>query len=296
MKRDFHLSTVALAAGLLAFGAVPTFSQGRPSPSPSGGGGEHAASRPSGGGESSSPSGSSGGGSSTPSSGGSSVGSSGGSGGDHAISRGEGRRSGGGAGVPSRSGSPRSVVLPSGSTASDPGDRRAPSPGDRAPVSPPDYARTRGGRPVTGRAVERPRDISNVPGIGWRRDPYFGNGYWYPCYPAWGGYCYYDPYWWDYYYGYGYGYGVGGGYYDYDQSDYDTGGLKLKVKPRDAQVYVDGYFSGVVDDYDGVFQRLKLRAGAHRVELRADGFQPAVFDVLIVPGETVTYRTELKPR
>jgi hypothetical protein len=113
---------------------------------------------------------------------------------------------------------------------------------------------------------------------------------------------YYDPYWWDYYYGYGYpsyyGYGgYGGGYAPtYSESDYDTGSLKLKVKPRDAQVYVDGYFTGIVDDYDGVLQRLRLRSGGHRVEVRAEGMQPAIFDVLIVAGETVTYRAELKSK
>jgi hypothetical protein len=113
---------------------------------------------------------------------------------------------------------------------------------------------------------------------------------------------YYDPFWWDYYYGYSPGYygggygGYGGGYSTYDDSEYSQGGLKLKVKPRDAQVYVDGYFSGVVDDYDGVFQKLKLRSGGHRVELRAEGFEPSIFDVLIAAGETVTYRGELKEK
>jgi hypothetical protein len=149
-----------------------------------------------------------------------------------------------------------------------------------------------------------PRDISNVPDLGWRRDPYWAYGYyqysrWTPMYwGPWGGYMYYDPYWWDYYYGYGYAPYYGGGGYGqyYSESDYDTGGLKIKVKPRDAQVYVDGYFSGIVDDYDGVFQRLKLRSGGHRVEIRAERLQPAIFDVLIVAGETVTYRAELKPK
>ena len=199
-----------------------------------------------------------------------------------------------------RTGSPRSVILPSGSSASDPGDRRAPGGGEhRAPAYPTDYARPRGNRPATGRAVDRPGDISNVPDLSWRRDPYWAYGYWYYdrwmpfYYGPWGGYFYYDPFWWDYYYGYS----PGPGYYqDYPASDYESGSMKLKVKPRTAQVYVDGYFTGVVDDYDGAFQRLRLRAGAHRVELRAEGYQPAVFDVLIVAGETVTYRAELKRR
>jgi PEGA domain-containing protein len=300
-ERGIGAAGLMLAAALFAFGATPVFAQERPSPQGHGSG-EHAVSRPSGGGGSSAPA-PSGGGSSTSSSGGSSAGPSGG-GGDHAVSRGGGRegRSGGGMRSGGVRGEPRSrsVILPSSPSAHDPGDRSAP-PITRSGRGA-EYARPRGNRPATGNAVPRTGDISNIPDLIWRRDPYWAYGYWQYSrwmpfyYGPWGGYMYYDPYWWDYYYGYTpgyYGYG-GGGYASSSQSDFDTGGLKLKVKPRDAQVYVDGYFSGVVDDYDGVFQKLKLPAGAHRIELRAEGYQPASFDVLVVAGDTVTYRAELK--
>jgi hypothetical protein len=59
-------------------------------------------------------------------------------------------------------------------------------------------------------------------------------------------------------------------------------------------VFVDGLYRGIVDDFDGVFQRLKLEAGAHRLEIRAAGFRPLVFDVLVTPGETTTYRGDLR--
>ncbi|HXH07030.1 MAG TPA: PEGA domain-containing protein [Vicinamibacterales bacterium] len=110
-----------------------------------------------------------------------------------------------------------------------------------------------------------------------------GYGYWLP-FGYYGGY-YYEPYW------------DGDGFYRRAypyRSQY--GHLRLKVRPRDAQVYVDGYFAGVVDDFDGVFQRLPVRAGSHRVELRAPGYQPLVFDVLVQPGRLVTYRGELERR
>jgi hypothetical protein len=298
--REFSSSSLIAAAAALALAALPAFGQERPSPQGHGSG-EHAVSRPSGGGSAPAPSG--GGTSTSSSSGGSSTGS-GAGGGDHAISRGanrEGRRGGASGGSAARGGgAPKSVVLPSGPTSAyDPGDRNAPNP--RAGGN---YARPRGNRPPTDRAVPRTGDISNVPDLAWRRDPYWGYGYWQYdrwmpfYYGPWGGYFYYDPFWWDYYYGYApsyYGYG-GGGYVSSGQSDYETGGLKLKVKPRHAQVYVDGYFSGVVDDFDGVFQKLKLRAGAHRIELRADGYQPSLFDVLVVAGETVTYRADLQQK
>ena len=309
MKRHFSPIGVVLAGALFAFGAAPVFSQERPSPSGGHGGGEHAAPRGSGGGGSSAPA-PSGGGSSSSSSGGSSTGSPSSGGGDHAVSRGGGREGGreraGGGAMRGESRS-RSVILPAGGrSGSDSGDRTAPA---SHPAGGGAYARPRGDRPTSGRAIPR-GDITNVPiPQNWNNDywnywyysyytPYYRYGY-APCMPYYYGCFYYDPYWWDYYYGYTpgyYGYGSAGGGYATSSSDFDTGALKFKVKPRDAQVYVDGYFSGVVDDFDGVFQKLRLPAGAHRVELRAEGYEPSTFDALIVAGETVTYRADLKPR
>ena len=77
-----------------------------------------------------------------------------------------------------------------------------------------------------------------------------------------------------------------GGYGGYSAGVYNTreqGNLKLKVKPRNAKVYVDGYFVGLVDEFDGSFQKLALNSGRHKVEVRAEGFETAEFDVLITP-------------
>ena len=101
---------------------------------------------------------------------------------------------------------------------------------------------------------------------------------------------YYDPFWWGYG-GYdGYGYGAAGGYYE----EAARGSLKLKVEPKTAEVYIDGYYMGVVDDFDGTFQKMDLEAGPHRVEIRAIGYQTITFDVRIDPNDTVTYRGELQ--
>ena len=151
-------------------------------------------------------------------------------------------------------------------------------------------ARPRNEEPVTGQAVAR-RPESGRSGAGSTvvvaQPGYYGGGY----YP-WG------------YGGLGLG-GYYGGLYDpwwYDDSPYPgssngygyDGSLKLKIKPRDAQVYVDGYFAGRVDDYDGLFQRLTIDSGPHRIEVREDGFEPLMFEVRIQPGRTVTYSGELK--
>jgi len=76
-------------------------------------------------------------------------------------------------------------------------------------------------------------------------------------------------------------------------SRYEEGELRLKVKPREAEVYVDGYYEGIVDDFDGVFQRLHVPAGPHHVEIRANGYEPIFFDVQVEPNQATTYRGEL---
>jgi hypothetical protein len=126
----------------------------------------------------------------------------------------------------------------------------------------------------------------------------YNNYYYYPQryypygYGAFGlGYFYYDPYTWyppTYYPGY-YG-SYSGGYYD----SFDVGQLRLIVSPRFGDVYVDGYFAGRVDDYDGTFQALKLEAGPHHIQIVAQGYAPLDFDVRIDAGRKITYRGSLR--
>jgi hypothetical protein len=167
--------------------------------------------------------------------------------------------------------------------------------------------RPRGDRTVIGEAT--PRTHPPLGGGGWGGRGW-DTGYWWsrPSY-YWGyggfglGYFYYDPFWWGPGYGYGYdpygyygGYGQGYGYggsYRYGEA---IGQLRFKVKPREAEVYIDGYFSGTVDDYDGTFQRLDLTEGPHHVELKLAGYAALTFEVNILPNETVTYRGHLEPR
>jgi hypothetical protein len=128
----------------------------------------------------------------------------------------------------------------------------------------------------------------------------YGYGYGYG-YGGFGlGSFYYDPFWWGYspWYGSGYGYGYGYGYggYGYRQSaDQLTGEVKLKVQPKEAEVYVDGFFVGVVDDFDGAFQHLTVKVGEpHRIEIRRAGYETLGFEVKVEPDQTVTYRGEMQ--
>ncbi|HLG58062.1 MAG TPA: PEGA domain-containing protein [Vicinamibacterales bacterium] len=88
-----------------------------------------------------------------------------------------------------------------------------------------------------------------------------------------------------------------GSVYRYDSYSYGypVGELRLKVHPRDAQVFIDGYYAGRVDDFDGVFQSLRLEDGDYQVEIVLPGYEPLAFDVRIFPGEKTTYEGDLLP-
>ena len=77
---------------------------------------------------------------------------------------------------------------------------------------------------------------------------------------------------------------------------YDIGGIRLKIRPRDAQVFVDGYYAGLVDDFDGTFQSLRLEQGGHTIEIRMPGFEDLVLDVHVQPGRTIALSETLQPR
>ena len=119
------------------------------------------------------------------------------------------------------------------------------------------------------------------------------NYYYYPRlyypygYGAFGlGYYYYDPYaWYPGYWSYpftGYGYGN------------PTGELRLKVKPKEAEVFVDGYYAGTVNEFDGFAQGLRLEEGPYTIEIRAPGYEPLSINVRIQPGRKINYEGVLQ--
>jgi hypothetical protein len=71
------------------------------------------------------------------------------------------------------------------------------------------------------------------------------------------------------------------------------GGVQLDLEPRRAQVFVDGVYAGLVDEFRGYYQHLALPAGLHRIEVLTPGYMPLIFDVAVVPDRTITYRRSL---
>jgi hypothetical protein len=72
------------------------------------------------------------------------------------------------------------------------------------------------------------------------------------------------------------------------------GGVRIQGAPRDAQVYVDGTYAGVVDDYDGTFQRLDLEPGSHAIEIRTAAGRPLTYDVNLTAGQTLTVHANVR--
>ena len=76
-------------------------------------------------------------------------------------------------------------------------------------------------------------------------------------------------------------------------ADDDYGGIRIQGAPRDAQVFVDGYYAGIVDDYNGTFQHLDLQPGPHEIEVRTAG-HPLTYDVNVTPGQTLTIHANVR--
>ena len=77
-------------------------------------------------------------------------------------------------------------------------------------------------------------------------------------------------------------------YYDRDAS------VRLDVKPNDASVYVDGFYAGVVDDFDGVFQRLHTAPGGHEITLYLDGYRTYTEHAYLTPDNTLKIRHRME--
>lgn len=124
--------------------------------------------------------------------------------------------------------------------------------------------------------TSRPRAVTTV-FVGGYYNPFF----YAPFYPSW--YAGYGPWGFPPFYGYG------RGYYDASAS------MRLHVTPRETEVFVDGYYAGTVDDFDGIFQRLRLDPGDHDVVLYLEGHRSYEQKLYLQPGRTFTIRHSMEP-
>jgi hypothetical protein len=71
--------------------------------------------------------------------------------------------------------------------------------------------------------------------------------------------------------------------------------LRLQVEPKETEVFIDGYWAGTVDDFDGFFQRLHLEPGDHEVELFLEGYRTYRQKIYLQPHSTFRVRHEMQP-
>jgi hypothetical protein len=125
----------------------------------------------------------------------------------------------------------------------------------------------------SGRGQAEPRDPAPVVTVrghvfigGYFYDPFFGPYPWWPrrAYPHW-----YRP------------------VFD------SRAEVRVLVTPREAGVYVDGFYAGVVDDFDGFFQRLPLPPGGHEIVLYLQGYRTEHHRLYLGPGATASVRDVL---
>jgi hypothetical protein len=102
---------------------------------------------------------------------------------------------------------------------------------------------------------------------------------------------YYGPYFYDslYYAPYAQWYPPYGARYDASSS------LRVQVTPRETEVFVDGYFAGRVDDFDGWLQRLHLEPGEHEVQLYLPGHRTFSQKLYLQPTTLSRIRHEMVP-
>ena len=126
----------------------------------------------------------------------------------------------------------------------------------------------------------------------WGSPYYGGSRYGYPYGYGYGyGYGYYNPYdsWYSPYYYSGY-YGYSPSYYRRSRgygSYRDSGSLRIIVEPEKTRVYVDGYYAGIVDDFDGILQRLNVPPGRHDITLKLEGYRTQHFKVYVPVDDTI---------
>ncbi len=155
------------------------------------------------------------------------------------------------------------------------GDRGATGGGRVAPAPRPGN-RTAAGPRRSGRVVIQPRRGGVVIGAYYR--PRYYSSFYNPFYDPWSLYRY-------------------GGYsqYQYGQFYGPESALRLQVSPRTTEVFVDGYYAGTVDDFDGIFQRLRLAAGEYEVTLYLPGHRTVTQQLLLQPGRTLRVKHVMVP-
>jgi hypothetical protein len=112
-----------------------------------------------------------------------------------------------------------------------------------------------------------------------------------PYWGGWGGFYGYPAFYYGGFYGPPYPYAR----VFYSPLDRAPAALRIEVKPVEAEVYIDGYLAGIVDEFDGFFQRLNVPPGNHEIVLYLEGHRTIREKLHFSPGESYKIRRAMEP-
>jgi hypothetical protein len=72
------------------------------------------------------------------------------------------------------------------------------------------------------------------------------------------------------------------------------GSLGIETIPGSAQVFIDGFYVGLAEEFGLLGRPMNIAAGSHRVELRAPGYETLAFSVMIEPNQILRYRGDMQ--
>jgi hypothetical protein len=70
--------------------------------------------------------------------------------------------------------------------------------------------------------------------------------------------------------------------------------VRVIATPKDAAVYVDGFYAGTVHDFNDWFQGLPLPPGGHDIVLFLDGYRTVRDRLYLTPGSTISLRRTME--
>jgi hypothetical protein len=73
--------------------------------------------------------------------------------------------------------------------------------------------------------------------------------------------------------------------------------VRFRVEPEEAEeaaVYVDGFYAGIVDDFNGVFEALPLTPGGHVIVLYLEGYRTARHNIYLRPASGFKLRATME--
>ena len=72
------------------------------------------------------------------------------------------------------------------------------------------------------------------------------------------------------------------------------GRLYLDILPGDAQIFVDGYYVGIAQDFGAQRGGGLIAAGIHRIDVSAPGYEATAVDLRVMSDQSLTYKATLR--